>query len=97
MIRRKKGKLHLVQVAAVHLDHVLRPIRDAKLFWSMFHVVAQYLSKYIRPVSKYIFRNISAQYLSKYIPWRHLDALVARVPIHGGVFQENPASKKIGD
>ena len=63
----------------------------------MFHVVAQYLSKYIRPVSKYIFRNISAQYLSKYIPWCHLDALVARVPIHGGVFQENPASKKIGD
>ena len=32
MIRRKKEKLHLVQVAAVHLDHVLRPIRDAKLF-----------------------------------------------------------------
>ena len=57
----------------------------------MFHVVAQYLSKYIRPVSKYIFRNIFAQYLWKYIPWRHLDALVARVPVHGRVFQQNPA------
>ena len=33
MTRRKKEKLHLVQVATVHLDHVLRPsIRVAKLF-----------------------------------------------------------------
>ena len=37
------------------------------------------------------YRNISVQYLSKYIPWRHLDALVARVPVHGRVFQENSA------
>lgn len=35
--------------------------------------------------------HVVAQYLSKYIPWCHLDALVARVPVHGGVFQQNPA------